>query len=189
MWSEIRQIPQGTACLVSIDSRIAAFDTPAEWLQLTLHERPCWMSDWVIVVAHSGAPKSASSANTSTGVLDPVVVEILDSYAIIDILVSDASVGGLSVDMVIVPFTGTTIQLQSLDDAAIVIPASPGGSTTVHSRRKDRKNSTQIGRKILSKTSWTDIIWAFIIAAFGGLLVNISLRDIGKRISYSAITG
>jgi hypothetical protein len=170
MWSEIRQLPDSkSACIISADSRIAAYDNEIEWLQSTLHEKPCWLSDWVIVIVGGGVR------------LDPVVEEVIKTYAIVDIIVMDMT----DTDLSKFSMEGTTVQLIAGQTSAVVVK---GQTTTVSSHHESRKGISKMTRKIFSKTSMPNIFWAFAIALSSGLLINVSLRNVGKRMVYEAVS-
>jgi len=166
---------QDSTCIVSIDTRIGAFDNQIQWLQASLNEKPCWDSDWIFVFAGGLDP------------IDHVVLEVIESYAIVDALLVDGD--PVEVSIPISPFRGSTIRVES-SDSAVIVSSLDHVSKQIGSRRLERQaGGANTGRrKLLSNTSATNLIWAFLVSCVAGLLVNVSVREV-RGITYSLITG
>ena len=166
---------QDSTCIVSTDTRIAAFDNQIQWLQASLNEKPCWDSDWIFVFAGGLDP------------IDHVVLEVIESYAIVDALLVDSDT--VEVSIPVAPFLGSTIRVES-SDFAVIVSSLVNVSQQIRSRRLERQaGAANTGRrKFFSKTSATNLIWAFLLSCVAGLLVNVSVREV-RGIPYSLITG
>ena len=153
-------------CLASIDSRIAHFDNPIEWLQMSLKQQPCAESRWVAVIAYPST-------------LDPSVIDILKNYASVDLIASDVDPNISSVSHVL-PNVTLDISQQSITDTSTgrIIR----GESSLTGNRK-------IFTKPISKTSSSNIVWAIALSCLAGLIVNISARATGlpKRTLYSNV--
>ena len=154
-------------CLASIDSRIAHFDNPIEWLQMSLQQQPCANSQWIVLVASPSA-------------LDHSVVDILKNYASVDLIASD-------IDPTI-PSAVHTLPNVTIDVSSTTITDTSTGSILLG---EPSPGSRKFVTKPLSKTSSSNIVWAIVLSCLSGLILNISARvsdDERKRTLYTNIS-
>jgi hypothetical protein len=162
----LKLLPDRLACIVAIDSRIAHFDTPIEWLQASLHQQPCLQSNWVIVVALPNFP-------------DQSVIDILVHHARVDFLATNPDQSLDSPLLIVNP--------------NITFEISPSGIVDTSSGRpivgeKQTQNFSTLSRKPLSNTSVFNIVWAIMISTLAGFSINYSGRAIAdKRNSYASV--
>jgi hypothetical protein len=141
-------------CIVKVDARIANYDNQMEWIQASFNEEPCRTSNWnMLVVAH--------------GPLDYSVVDLINSYLGIDIILSDRTVKWLT-KVEQARISGTSIEF---NDATAKL-----NDKLIESKLPDRKSPSN-SRKLVSKTSTVNIIISICFSFVSGIAVNFALRN------------
>lgn len=152
----LKILEKNSTCIATIDTRIAHFDNPIEWLQLSLQEPPCLKSRWILVVA---LPSE----------LDPAVIGILQHHVSIDFIASNFD-----------PQIGTVTHINP-NSAYEFRPDSVWDKSSGRQVRDNRKLERKISRKIFSQTSLANILWAVIVSCLSGFIVNLSARMWGDK--------
>ena len=153
---EVRDIVGIRFCVVGIDALSAHFDAQLEWLQATLSEAPCRLSNWQVVFI-------------SNGMADSQVATLIDNHALVDLVIGRSSGKTPSIsDQGTVQFSGTSMSLSHDCNEA-------SNTVFVESKRSDRAQQYP-SKNAMSTTPVKDIVWAFLLAVFSGLAVNVSLR-------------
>lgn len=152
-------------CMVGIDSNIAKFEYPIEWLQATLQEEPCRKSEWVILTLFNGD-------------IDPDVVDLIDNYAIVDIVFSDRDIHNMKSVVWVNAHGKLNVEFDSLTAKQSNSCRSLEVVSLTTSRKSERVTSTSL--KFLSYTSVYNILVAVALAMLSGLGVNISFRKASR---------
>ena len=176
MAATINRLLDVTFCVIRIDGRVAHFDNQLEWLQANLQEEPCRTSDWVIVRVFGSS-------------LDEEVVDLLDNYALVDLLLVDTGFAAPLVHPTVVYSDGSHA-LAFTDREMSMHPVCDANAPEVSHTSSKRVQRQQLhGRKLLSKTANSNVFIAMIIAVLSGLAVNISYRkSVARRIDSGYIT-
>jgi len=156
-------------CLISIDGRIAHFDSQIEWLQASLAEAPCRQSDFVIV--------------SFSGDVDNGVVDLIESHALVDLVFSEKQGFGWN------PWDNRRIEFSPNGEFRIFDSCESDESVPFVESKKSQRLMDYPSPAVFSTTESSNVIVSLIVAVASGISLNIAFRRSLLKSSYSVVSG